>query len=144
MTRRMLVLFALLLTVTPTLSAQDYRYATSSVRMRADASTDSRVLTTVPSGRRVEVRACAVEWCWVEYGGRTGYVAERYLSPAARVVRAASEGYRSALGNFVPSPKPGTAGAPPGATALCRDGTYSFSQSRSGTCSHHGGVAKWL
>jgi hypothetical protein len=34
--------------------------------------------------------------------------------------------------------------APPGATALCRDGTYSYSQHRSGTCSHHGGVAKWL
>jgi len=33
---------------------------------------------------------------------------------------------------------------PPGATALCRDGTYSFSQHRSGTCSHHGGVARWL
>jgi hypothetical protein len=33
---------------------------------------------------------------------------------------------------------------PPGATALCRDGTYSFSQHHSGTCSHHGGVAKWL
>jgi hypothetical protein len=36
------------------------------------------------------------------------------------------------------------AAAPPGATALCRDGTYSFSQHRSGTCSHHGGVARWL
>src|ERR1700722_19349182 len=35
-------------------------------------------------------------------------------------------------------------GTPPGATAQCRDGSYSFSQSRSGTCSHHGGVAKWL
>ena len=34
--------------------------------------------------------------------------------------------------------------APKGATAQCRDGTYSFSQSRRGTCSHHGGVAKWL
>lgn len=30
------------------------------------------------------------------------------------------------------------------ATALCRDGTYSFSQSRQGTCSHHGGVAVWF
>src|SRR5437899_6854128 len=40
----------------------------------------------------------------------------------------------------------GSAGSspPPGATALCRDGTYSYSQHRSGTCSHHGGVAKWL
>ena len=34
--------------------------------------------------------------------------------------------------------------APKGATAQCRDGSYSFSQSHSGTCSHHGGVAKWL
>ena len=34
--------------------------------------------------------------------------------------------------------------APAGATAQCRDGTYSFSQHRQGTCSHHGGVAKWL
>jgi hypothetical protein len=34
--------------------------------------------------------------------------------------------------------------APSGATAKCRDGTYSFSQSRRGTCSWHGGVATWL
>lgn len=34
--------------------------------------------------------------------------------------------------------------APIGATAKCRDGTYSFSQSRRGTCSWHGGVAVWL
>ena len=33
---------------------------------------------------------------------------------------------------------------PPGATAQCNDGTYSFSQTHSGTCSHHGGVAVWL
>src|SRR6478752_5814445 len=36
------------------------------------------------------------------------------------------------------------AGAPPGATALCRDGTYSDSKHHSGTCSHHGGVKRWL
>jgi hypothetical protein len=34
--------------------------------------------------------------------------------------------------------------APPGATALCRDGTYSYSKHHSGTCSHHGGVKRWL
>jgi hypothetical protein len=33
---------------------------------------------------------------------------------------------------------------PAGATARCADGTYSFSQNRRGTCSHHGGVADWL
>lgn len=34
--------------------------------------------------------------------------------------------------------------APSGASARCRDGTYSFSMSRRGTCSHHGGVGTWL
>ena len=33
---------------------------------------------------------------------------------------------------------------PRGATARCRDQTYSFSENHRGTCSHHGGVAKWL
>ena len=31
-----------------------------------------------------------------------------------------------------------------GATARCKDGTYSYSKHRQGTCSHHGGVAEWL
>jgi hypothetical protein len=31
-----------------------------------------------------------------------------------------------------------------GATAQCKDGTYSHAKHRSGACSHHGGVAKWL
>lgn len=34
--------------------------------------------------------------------------------------------------------------APEGATAKCRDKTYSFSQHRRGTCSRHGGVMAWL
>jgi hypothetical protein len=34
--------------------------------------------------------------------------------------------------------------APPGATAHCRDGSYSFSAHRQGTCSHHGGVSVWV
>jgi hypothetical protein len=33
---------------------------------------------------------------------------------------------------------------PHGATAKCRDGTYSYSQHASGTCSHHGGVRRWI
>lgn len=34
-------------------------------------------------------------------------------------------------------------GVPVGATARCGDGTYSFSQHHSGTCSRHHGVAEW-
>jgi hypothetical protein len=41
--------------------------------------------------------------------------------------------------------RPYAASSPPaGATAQCNDGTYSFSQHRSGTCSGHGGVRQWL
>jgi hypothetical protein len=34
--------------------------------------------------------------------------------------------------------------APSGATAQCTDASYSFSLHASGTCSHHGGVARWI
>ena len=51
-----------------------------------------------------------------------------------------SGGYRNVDGNWVPSP----GSNPAGATAQCRDGTYSYSQHRQGTCSHHGGVLRWL
>lgn len=37
-----------------------------------------------------------------------------------------------------------SATTPAGATALCRDNTYSFSEHASGTCSHHGGVSRWI
>lgn len=40
--------------------------------------------------------------------------------------------------------RPTHAASPPvGASAVCQDGTYSSSQHRKGTCSHHGGVAEW-
>ncbi|RDS79248.1 DUF3761 domain-containing protein [Dyella monticola] len=34
--------------------------------------------------------------------------------------------------------------APSGASAQCRDGSYSFSLHHRGTCSRHGGVLRWL
>jgi hypothetical protein len=51
----------------------------------------------------------------------------------------------------VTAPKPAHAaaapmmsGGPVGATAKCKDGTFSASKTHSGSCSHHGGVAAWL
>jgi hypothetical protein len=63
--------------------------------------------------------------------------------------------YKNASGQCVPDPNTGggqtspnpvstPAGAPPGATAICNDGDYSYSTSPSGTCSRHGGVRQWL
>jgi hypothetical protein len=51
--------------------------------------------------------------------------------------------YTNVDGNTVHSPAYSNT-VPAGATAKCGDGTYSFSQHRSGTCSHHNGVAQWL
>jgi hypothetical protein len=65
-------------------------------------------------------------------------------SPAPPAAETCTNGtYVNSAGNTVCRPEQSPT-APAGATAECVDGTYSFSQSRSGTCSHHGGVAKWL
>lgn len=65
---------------------------------------------------------------------------------------ARKHGYRPAYGDpcgsgcvvNTPPRRPSSKSASAGATALCKDGTYSFSAHRSGTCSHHGGVKEWL
>jgi hypothetical protein len=51
--------------------------------------------------------------------------------------------YVNSSGNCVLRPT-ASPPAPGGASAKCKDGTLSFSQHRSGTCSGHGGVAQWL
>ncbi len=55
-----------------------------------------------------------------------------------------SNGYSNVNGSSVHSPSYSSNGIPAGASAVCGDGTYSFSMHHSGTCSHHGGVSQWL
>lgn len=62
-----------------------------------------------------------------------------YVKPAPSVSNS-GDGYVNSQGNYVRSPSTD----PEGASAQCNDGTYSYSQNRRGTCSHHGGVARWL
>jgi hypothetical protein len=53
--------------------------------------------------------------------------------------------YQNRDGETVHSPAHTRSGeVPQGASARCRDGTYSFSRHHSGTCSRHGGVDQWL
>jgi hypothetical protein len=53
--------------------------------------------------------------------------------------------YTNKAGQIVHSPTKSKSGdVPAGASAQCRDSTYSFSRNHRGTCSHHGGVAAWL
>lgn len=91
-------------------------------------------------------------WTEISYNGATGYVNNNFLknisansthyhhsnAPDKNV-----KYYTNTNGEKVQSPTHYES-VPPGACALCRDGTYSFSHNRRGTCSHHGGVKKWL
>jgi hypothetical protein len=76
-------------------------------------------------------QAIATDW-WIAY---QSYVAQ----PAAP---AAPAPVAPAPAPAAPAPAPAPA-APAGATAQCNDGSYSYSATHSGTCSHHGGVAIW-
>ncbi|WIY06025.1 DUF3761 domain-containing protein [Amycolatopsis mongoliensis] len=59
---------------------------------------------------------------------------------AAKPAECGADYYRNSDGNCVHRPSDN----PSGATAICKDGSYSYSQHRSGTCSGHGGVRTWL
>lgn len=142
-----LILFLIQIIFAFTLNAQDItKYTTTNLNMRFSADSLSEVLTVIPAGTAVSIAEdCDCRWIPVEYAGKIGYVSTKYLSKEKPSAQAQSEikYYTNYKGEKVQSPTKYDK-APEGATALCRDGTYSFSRSRRGTCSHHGGVKKWL
>lgn len=140
------------------------KYVTNNLNLRYEANAHSYVLTVIPKGTAVTIdEDCNCSWGLVEYNGYFGYVSTKYLSKnpvshkfkpnisrrkitsyntSSRVRSNRVRYYTNKYGNRVQSPTIYNS-KPAGATALCRDGTYSFSQNRRGTCSHHGGVAIW-
>jgi hypothetical protein len=85
----------------------------------------------------------------VQSHGRTAIIPQNAVKrhvPEAQSARSQelsnSRYYTNSNGQRVHSPAY-SRNVPAGATAVCADGTYSFSQHRSGTCSHHGRVANW-
>lgn len=65
------------------------------------------------------------------------------VGPALAFGDCGAEHYRSSDGSCVHSPTKKDENDGP-ITAYCRDGTHSMSHHRSGTCSRHGGVARWV
>lgn len=140
------------------------KYVTNNLNLRYEPTIHSYVLTVIPRGTIVNIEEdCDCKWVPVEYNGYVGYISTKYLSniPVRKSYthrkgiykeektgrsscnrRSDTRHYTYSYGNRVQSPTHYST-TPAGATALCRDGTYSFSQNRRGTCSHHGGVAKW-
>ena len=137
-----------LITLMFTAGASALQATTSSnANLRASPSTSSRVLTVIPKAKALNVGNCTT-WCAVSYGGQTGFVSKSTLSfngtaPAPASLPASSGTYTNVDGQQIQRPVMSDT-APAGASAHCRDGSYSFSTHRSGTCSHHGGVDQWL
>jgi Protein of unknown function (DUF3761) len=64
-----------------------------------------------------------------------------HVQPAAGSSSSCKSGYyKNVSGHCIHSPSSSANGA----TARCRDGSYSYSEHASGTCSHHGGVSRWI
>jgi len=88
-----------------------------------------RKLYSIPSLLLLAVLAVAI-WSWNMFSSRNPSPAPAPLASAEQILAATP----------TPSPSQDFRIRP---TALCRDGTYSYSAHRRGTCSHHGGVAEW-
>jgi hypothetical protein len=68
-----------------------------------------------------------------------------FMAHAKNVPLSNNNTYVNSSGHVVHSPaRTPNNEVPDGATARCADGSYSFSEHRRETCSHHGGVAAWL
>lgn len=123
-----------------------FAFPVRAVRIREHPDTFARIIAIAPVGARPAVSHCDTNWCEVSLRRYSGFVVRRALTfdqTAELPIR--GRGYINSRGQWVPSPQPPHgAGAPAGASAQCRDSTYSYSQSRRGTCSHHGGVSRWL
>lgn len=126
----------------PAQNSDTLAYMRRAVELRAQPTDTARVVGRLAAGAAVRRYACSDGWCNVARRGATGYVPDSTLQPASTAL---TKGYVNSQGQWVPSPTRTPDNSPPaGATAQCRDGTYSFSRSRRGTCSHHGGVSRWL
>jgi len=134
-------------------------YTKTDLNLRTYGSTHSSIIGIIPKGEKVNVQYCTRYWCKVSYKAYyNGFVSKRYLveqtTPTSYNYKAPSDRpivlpqptkryYTNSFDETVQRPTYYSS-PPTGSTALCRDGTYSFSRNRRGTCSHHGGVSKWL
>jgi len=120
-------------------------YTTAAVSLRALPDPAARSVARLAGETPVRFSSCQNGWCQIAVNGLSGYLPRLSLSLQPNGSFDEGGGYTNSQGNRVRSPTRTPDNQPPaGATAQCRDGTFSFSQSRRGTCSHHGGVAKWL
>ena len=143
--RRALLVFGFLGLASQAGAQQFIASVSARTTLRASPVATASVVATIPRGASIKQGSCAGGWCAAMYGTKSGYVPERLLVKPAAPNSENGRSYINSDGVRVESPQRSTNGQPPaGASAQCRDGTYSFSLHRQGTCSHHGGVSRWL
>jgi uncharacterized protein YraI len=136
----------------------ELRSTSANLNLRENPWIDNNVICVIPKATLLTIsnsNQATTEWIKVKYNGNTGYVYRKYLKSIVLKSSFSNNNhdfsntsgtvkyYKNSRGEKVQSPTYYPT-VPAGATAECRDGTYSFSRNHRGTCSHHGGVKRWL
>lgn len=145
-------LFILLFLLSLISSFGQTKVTTAEVNFRSAPEVTATKICTIPKGTVLSVVDSEIslgEWITVRYNGEVGYINSAYVkqksAPKTHIKHGSTHKkyYTNTAGKRVQSPTYDD-GIPNGATAVCNDGTYSYSQNHRGTCSHHGGVREWL
>ena len=131
-------------TPVPVKSGQGATVITENANLRETPNQSGEVIQTLPQNSPVEIVHQKGAWFLVRADGQTGWMHGNTI----RLDETNLTELPRAVPPIYTEPKPRR--EPPaatinksGASALCRDGTLSYSRNRRGTCSHHGGVAQW-
>ena len=130
------------------------RVTTTEVNFRATPQITDNKIGKIPKGTILTpIRGVAHlnNWLAIEFNGKTGFVNLAYVKHKTAKTGSNLTNHNphqvkhstNSVGERIQSPTQSNS-TPEGATARCNDGSYSFSHSRRGTCSHHGGVRQWL
>jgi Protein of unknown function (DUF3761)/Bacterial SH3 domain len=125
-------------TVAPASESTARLWAQGTLNVRSGPGTDFPVVRTVGRGEAIEVGP-ADDRGWGRVGG--SYAGE-YVYRASPVLRDSPPSGEATAKSRKPRAAEAAVNST-GATAMCRDGSLSYSAHRRGTCSHHGGVSVW-
>jgi uncharacterized protein YraI len=155
--KKPLLIITFLIFTIQILSQSQLKMTSANINFRSDPWIGENVICVIPKASMLSVdfnNQNVNDWVKINYNNKVGYVYSAYLiNPQIRSAFSSTKEfnnsnssikyYINSKGEKVQSPTY-YSNPPAGATAECRDGTYSFSQSRRGTCSSHGGVKRWL